>query len=181
MCLNSSVGNANKLQALPNELTLMSTNLPSGYHREMQLFKGPIMQAIDEIKSCLSMTTSSIKEVQVKGDILSDEKYTHVFSVDALHELIQQGVPFRMPMSRLEKPSTKGNLFLPKWQSTPIAEALAIWNSTPFGRSLQNTLKNKLSRRVGRGLPWQPKRPLSSLLHRWDAHDSCEQYLRQML
>ena len=43
-------GKCNKLQALPNELALMSTNLPSGYHREMQLFKGPIMQAIDEIK-----------------------------------------------------------------------------------------------------------------------------------
>jgi argininosuccinate lyase len=59
-------GKCNKLQALPNELAMMGTNLPSGYHREMQLFKGPIMQAIDEIKSCLSMTTSSIAEVQVK-------------------------------------------------------------------------------------------------------------------
>ena len=105
---------------------MMSTNLPSGYHREMQLFKGPIMQAIDEIKSCLSMTTSSIAEVQVKQDILSDEKYTHVFSVDALHELIQQGVPFRDAYVQIGEAINKGNLFLPKWQSTPIAEALAI-------------------------------------------------------
>ena len=66
-------GKCNKLQALPNELAMMGTNLPSGYHREMQLFKGPIIQAIDEIKSCLSMTTSSIAEVQVKSDILSDD------------------------------------------------------------------------------------------------------------
>ena len=92
----------------------MSTNLPSGYHREMQLFKGPIMQAIDEIKSCLSMTTSSIAEVQVKEDILSDEKYTHVFSVDALHELIQQGVPFRDAYVQIGEAINKGEFVPPK-------------------------------------------------------------------
>ena len=107
-------GKCNKLQALPNELAMMSTNLPSGYHREMQLFKGPIMQAIDEIKSCLSMTTSSIAEVLVKQDILSDEKYTHVFSVDALHELIQQGVPFRDAYVKIGEAINKGEFVPPK-------------------------------------------------------------------
>ncbi|MBN10341.1 MAG: argininosuccinate lyase [Flavobacteriaceae bacterium] len=107
-------GKCNKLQALPNELAMMSTNLPSGYHREMQLFKGPIMQAIDEIKSCLSMTTSSIAEVLVKQDILSDEKYTHVFSVDALHELIQQGVPFRDAYVQIGEAINKEEFVPPK-------------------------------------------------------------------
>ena len=107
-------GKCNKLQALPNELALMSTNLPSGYHREMQLFKGPIIQAIDDIKACLSMTISSIKEVQVRGDILSDEKYTHVFSVDALHELIQQGVPFRDAYVQIGEDISKGEFVPPK-------------------------------------------------------------------
>lgn len=107
-------GKCNKLQALPNELAMMSTNLPSGYHREMQLFKGPIMQAIDEIKSCLSMTTSSIAEVLVKQDILSDEKYTHVFSVDALHKLIQQGVPFRDAYVQIGEAINKGEFVPPK-------------------------------------------------------------------
>jgi len=107
-------GKCNKLQALPNELAMMSTNLPSGYHREMQLFKGPIMQVLDEIKSCLSMTTSSIKEVRVKGDILSDEKYSHVFSVDALHELIHQGVPFRDAYVQIGEAINKGEFVPPK-------------------------------------------------------------------
>jgi argininosuccinate lyase len=107
-------GKCNKLQALPNELAMISTNLPSGYHREMQLFKGPIMQAIDEIKSCLSMTTSSIAEVLVKQDILSYEKYTHVFSVDALHELIQQGVPFRDAYVQIGEAINKGEFVPPK-------------------------------------------------------------------
>jgi argininosuccinate lyase len=107
-------GKCNKLQALPNELAMMGTNLPSGYHREMQLFKGPIIQAIDEMKSCLSITTSSIAEVQVKSDILSDEKYSHVFSVDALHELIQQGVSFRDAYVHIGESINKGEFVPPK-------------------------------------------------------------------
>ncbi len=107
-------GKCNKLQALPNELSMMSTNLPSGYHREMQLFKGPIMQAIDDIKSCLSILTSSIKEVQVKSDILTDDKYEHIFSVDALHELIQKGIPFRDAYVQIGDAINKGEFVPPK-------------------------------------------------------------------
>ena len=107
-------GKCNKLQALPNELSMMSTNLPSGYHREMQLFKGPIMQAIDNIKSCLSILTSSIKEVQVKSDILTDDKYTHIFSVDALHELIKKGIPFRDAYVQIGNAINKGEFVPPK-------------------------------------------------------------------
>lgn len=107
-------GKCNKLQALPNELSMMSTNLPSGYHREMQLFKGPIMQAIDNIKSCLSILTSSIKEVQVKSDILTDDKYANIFSVDALHELIQKGIPFRDAYVQIGNAINKGEFVPPK-------------------------------------------------------------------
>ena len=107
-------GKCNKLQALPNELSMMSTNLPSGYHREMQLFKGPIMQAIDNIKSCLSILTSSIKEVQVKSDILTDDKYAHIFSVDALHEIIQKGIPFRDAYVQIGDAINKGEFVPPK-------------------------------------------------------------------
>jgi argininosuccinate lyase len=107
-------GKCNQLQALPNELSMMATNLPSGYHREMQLFKGPIMQAIEDIKDCLSMTTYSIKEVKVKRDILNDDKYAHVFSVDALHELIQKGVPFRDAYVQVGEKINAGEFVLPK-------------------------------------------------------------------
>tara|TARA_B100000900_G_scaffold115173_2_gene96742 strand:+ start:8975 stop:10264 length:1290 start_codon:yes stop_codon:yes gene_type:complete len=107
-------GKCNKLQALPNELSMMSTNLPSGYHREMQLFKGPIMNAIDDIKSCLSILTSNIKEVQVKSDILTDDKYAHIFSVEALHELIQKGIPFRDAYVQIGDAINKGEFIPPK-------------------------------------------------------------------
>ena len=88
-------GKCNALQGLPNQLTLMANNLPSGYHREMQLFKGPIIEGIEELKACLEMMTFSIKQVIVKEGITLDEKYDYLFSVDTLNELVNQGVPFR--------------------------------------------------------------------------------------
>jgi argininosuccinate lyase len=88
-------GKCNALQALPNQMAMMLTNLPSGYHREMQLFKGPILKAIDEIKDCLRIATFSIKQVQVRTNILDDNKYDYLFSVDTLNEMVQEGIPFR--------------------------------------------------------------------------------------
>ncbi|MBL6647041.1 MAG: argininosuccinate lyase [Flavobacteriaceae bacterium] len=88
-------GKCNALQALPNQMAMMLTNLPSGYHREMQLFKGPILKAIDEIKDCLQIATFSIKQVQVRTNILDDSKYDYLFSVDTLNEMVQEGIPFR--------------------------------------------------------------------------------------
>jgi argininosuccinate lyase len=83
------------IQGLANDFALLGQNLPSGYHREMQLFKGKMMEAIDNIKDCLIILTTTIKEVQIHKNIMEDSKYTYAFTVDALNELVQKGVPFR--------------------------------------------------------------------------------------
>ena len=83
------------IQGLGNDFALLGQNLPSGYHREMQLFKGKILEGINELKDCLTMLNSAIKEVRVRTEIMADAKYTYAFTVDALNELVQQGVPFR--------------------------------------------------------------------------------------
>ncbi|MEC7619638.1 MAG: argininosuccinate lyase, partial [Bacteroidota bacterium] len=88
-------GKCNLLQGLPNQLTLLMANLPSGYHREMQLAKGPIVEAIIELKSCLELFTYSLKEINVKENILDDPKYQYVFSVDTLNEWVNEGMTFR--------------------------------------------------------------------------------------
>ena len=88
-------GKCNLLQGLPNQLALLMANLPSGYHREMQLAKGPIIEAINELKACLDLFTFSLKEIQVKENILDDPKYQYVFSVDTLNEWVKEGMPFR--------------------------------------------------------------------------------------
>ena len=85
----------NRIQATPNELTLLTNNLPSGYHRDMQLTKEILFPAIEELKSCLEMMQLMLSEIRVKEDILLDPKYTYLFSVEMVNELVNQGIPFR--------------------------------------------------------------------------------------
>ena len=88
-------GKCNKIQAAPAQLTLISSNLPSGYHRDLQLVKEITLPTLQELKSCLEMLTFSLKQVQVNTHIIDDSKYDYLFSVDTLNELVQQGMPFR--------------------------------------------------------------------------------------
>lgn len=85
----------NRIQALPNELAMMLTNLPSGYHRDLQLTKEILFPAIEELKSCLQLSVLMLQNMEVKDDILNDEKYRYLFSVEAVNELVNQGQSFR--------------------------------------------------------------------------------------
>ena len=84
------------------------TNLPSGYQREMQLAKGPMIEAIENLKACLDLFTFSLKEIKVKEDILEDPKYQYIFSVDTLNEWVKEGMPFRDAYKKMGKAIEKG-------------------------------------------------------------------------
>jgi argininosuccinate lyase len=88
-------GKCNRIQALPNELSLLTTNLPSGYHREMQLTKEIIFPAFGELTNCLQLMGVMLVDLVPKDDILNNELYTYLFSVEAVNELVNQGIPFR--------------------------------------------------------------------------------------
>jgi len=88
-------GKCNRIQALPNELSLLCANLPSGYHREMQLTKEILFPAIDELIFCIEMTKLMLSNIEVKDNILDDPKYTYLFTVDAVNQLVVSGAPFR--------------------------------------------------------------------------------------
>jgi argininosuccinate lyase len=85
----------NKLQALPNEMAMMITNLPSGYHRDLQLLKESLFPAFSTLKDCLRMASLMLENIHVNKDILKDEKYRFLFSVEEVNKLVLQGVPFR--------------------------------------------------------------------------------------
>ncbi|MCA0237895.1 MAG: argininosuccinate lyase [Bacteroidetes bacterium] len=85
----------NRLQALPNELTLLLANLPSGYHRDLQLTKEILFPAFGELQGCFAMMTHALGYIEVKNNILQDEKYRYLFSVEAVNEKVKQGLPFR--------------------------------------------------------------------------------------
>ena len=106
-------GKCNLLQGLPQQLALLTSNLPSGYHREMQLAKGPIIEAFQEIKACLEMMRFSLSKIQVRKNITADSKYDYLFSVDTLNEWVKQGVPFREAYQKMGKEIATGN-YTPK-------------------------------------------------------------------
>ena len=85
----------NRVQATPYELTLLINNLPSGYHRDLQLTKEILFPAIEEVKACLQLCRLMLSNIEVKEDILQDEKYRYLFTVEAVNELVNGGTPFR--------------------------------------------------------------------------------------
>ncbi|MHA4736920.1 argininosuccinate lyase [Dyadobacter sp. MSC1_007] len=85
----------NRMKALPMEVTMVLSNLPSGYHRDMQLLKEILMPAFDEILDCLDIAAFMLEHMKVKQNLLADPKYDLLFSVERVNELVIAGVPFR--------------------------------------------------------------------------------------
>ena len=88
-------GRCNKIQALPNEIALMTTNLPSGYHRDLQLLKENLFPAFRSLNECLEITAFMLEHIQIKENILDDPKYDYLFSVEVVNDEVLKGVPFR--------------------------------------------------------------------------------------
>lgn len=85
----------NRIKALPNEIMMMTTNLPSGYHRDLQLLKEHLFPTFKTLKDCIDMAGLMLSNIEIKKDILADEKYKYLFTVDEVNKLVIQGIPFR--------------------------------------------------------------------------------------
>lgn len=85
----------NRIKSLPNEITMMTTNLPSGYHRDLQLLKEHLFPAFKDLKDCIDMAALMLNNIEIKKDILADEKYKYLFSVEEVNKLVNNGMPFR--------------------------------------------------------------------------------------
>ena len=88
-------GKCNRIQSLPNEFSLLLANLPSGYHRELQLTKEILFPAFKELQSCLEMAEFMLQQIIVKKNILDNKKYDFLFTVDAVNNEVKTGIPFR--------------------------------------------------------------------------------------
>ena len=85
----------NKLQSLPQQIMMITNNLPSGYFRDLQIIKEVFLPAFQELKDCLQMTTYIMNEIKVNEHILDDDKYLLIFSVEEVNRLAREGMPFR--------------------------------------------------------------------------------------
>lgn len=104
----------NKIQALPNEIAMMTTNLPSGYHRDLQLLKENLFPAFQSLKECLEMSAFMLRHIQIKEGILKDDRYAYLFSVDAVNEEVLRGVPFREAYKMVGSQIEKGEFKAPQ-------------------------------------------------------------------
>jgi len=105
-------GKCNLIQGLPNQISLLTTNLPSGYHREMQLTKGPLIESIYELKSCLKIFSFSIEKIIINKKIIDNPKYNYLFTVDSLNNWVKDGMPFRDAYKKM-KSELKNKKYIP--------------------------------------------------------------------
>lgn len=99
----------NRIKALPNEITLMTANLPSGYQRDLQLLKEHLFPAFTELNNCLQMVQLMVSNINIQSSIVSDEKYKYMFSVEEVNKLVLSGVPFRDAYQQIGKAIESGN------------------------------------------------------------------------
>lgn len=85
----------NRIKALPNEISLMTTNLPSGYHRDLQLLKEHLFPAFRTLSDCIEMMILMLGNIKIEKELLANDKYKYLFSVEEVNKLVLQGVPFR--------------------------------------------------------------------------------------
>ena len=99
----------NRIKSLPNEITMMTTNLPSGYHRDLQLLKEHLFPAFRTLKDCIEMAGLMLSNVEIKKDILADDKYKYLFSVEEVNRLVNKGMPFRDAYKKVGMDIEAGN------------------------------------------------------------------------
>ncbi|MDZ4795316.1 MAG: argininosuccinate lyase [Bacteroidota bacterium] len=99
----------NRIKALPNEIMLMTTNLPSGYHRDLQLLKEHLFPAFKTLASCIQMAGLMLSGIGIRKDILADEKYKYLYSVEEVNKLVNSGIPFRDAYKKVGSAIEAGN------------------------------------------------------------------------
>ncbi len=101
-------GKCNALQALPQQISLINTNLPSGYHRDLQLLKEGLFPAFKTLRECIEMTVLMLSNIEVNKNLLNDDKYKYLFSVEEVNKLVLKGMPFRDAYKKVGKQIEQG-------------------------------------------------------------------------
>ena len=107
-------GKCNSIQNLSNTANLSSTNLPSGYHRDFQLNKGKIINAVNDIKECIQILSYCLSKISVNKKILEKSNYENIFSVELINEMVLKGMPFRDAYLELKSKLKSGEIKFPK-------------------------------------------------------------------
>jgi len=88
-------GRTNIIQMLPNEIAMLTSNLPSGYNRDLQLLKQLIFNAFDDLKESLEIMLLMLNNIKVRKNITENPLYNTIFSTEEVNRLVKEGIPFR--------------------------------------------------------------------------------------
>ncbi|HEY0055429.1 MAG TPA: argininosuccinate lyase [Pedobacter sp.] len=132
----------NKIQALPNEIALMTTNLPSGYHRDLQLLKENLFPAFQSLNECLEMAVFMLQNISVNDDILKDPKYLYLFSVEAVNEDVLKGITFREAYKKVGLEIEKGEFKAPEKVQHTHEGSIGNLCNKEISAAFQSTLKS---------------------------------------
>jgi len=102
-------GKCNRIVALPNDIAMLLTNLPVGYHREMQLLKELLFPALEDLKGSLEMAEYMLQHIQINTGLVDQQKYEYLFTVEEVNRLVLSGVPFREAYIQVGKDVNSGN------------------------------------------------------------------------
>ena len=105
--------NCNRIQSVPNEISLLTTNLPHGYHRDFQLLKDILYPVLDKMHMCIKMSMLMLSSVKVNREVINDPKYDYLFTVEEVNRLVLDGVPFREAYKRVGHEVNEGK-FIPE-------------------------------------------------------------------
>jgi len=104
----------NRIQSIPQQITLITNNLPSGYFRDLQITKEIFLPAFDELSGCISLIGLMMQSLEVNEHILDDDKYSLLFSVEKVNELVLKGIPFRDAYKQVGLEIEAGNFVVDK-------------------------------------------------------------------
>ena len=131
----------NRIKSVPNEIMLMTTNLPSGYHRDLQLLKEHLFPAFETLRECMQMAGLMLSNVEIKKDILTDEKYKYLFTVDEVNRLVLQGVPFRDAYKMVGQKVQDGTFTAP-----PLNATITAAHEGSIGNLCNEQIRNRMQK-----------------------------------
>lgn len=137
-------GNCNLISSAHSQICMLTENLPHGYHRDYQLLKEIIMPALDKMHSCLEMADYMMQNIEVKEDILSDPKYSPIFSVEKVNRLVESGVPFRQAYRTVAKEIASGQ-FKPQFHGPIGASSLGHTHLGSIGNLALDKIREKMN------------------------------------
>jgi len=133
----------NRIKALPNEIMLMTANLPSGYHRDLQLLKEHLFPSFQTLKDCIEMAGLMLSNIEIRKDILVDDKYKYLFTVDEVHKLVMKGIPFRDAYKIVGKKVEEGSFTPP-----PLGDVGRGLHEGSIGNLCNNEIKKQMEKVV---------------------------------